>query len=214
MYSIDPGKWKCVNAVFNMRVIKWCHCFIDMSLDSRNYCRKLDGKLHREQFIIPGGSPDRGIGGPGWNRSRCVPSTWFQKSSACRRAKGRETWGRWSIKFLESGHTQRETDSMHSSIERAKRNVSIFHSMWTSTILLKKNILNEQVNWHKIKTLHVKKSIIQLPFPKYNDLKGLCAKGIISKDNRAFYNDLRTSIEKRNCLDVPDCEKENDSCEL
>lgn len=40
-----------------------------------------------------------------------------------------------SIKFLESGHTQMEADSMHSTIERAKKNISIYSPEEWHTIL-------------------------------------------------------------------------------
>lgn len=59
-----------------------------------------------------------------------------------------------TIKYLESGHTQMEADCMHSTIERAKRNISIYSPEEWPTILRlsrrKQPYIVERMFWYDI----------------------------------------------------------------
>ncbi|XP_070182460.1 uncharacterized protein [Littorina saxatilis] len=188
-------------------------------------------------------------------------------------------------KFLESGHSQMECDSMHAAIERASHGVKVhlprdwitvagcarksgdpytvisldhesfhnFKEVCRNTMRnTKTNINGQRVNWLKIKWLRVTKGDGDTIFYKYRmgepfqllkikgtsrrgrpqvtsmglpslyhsqlpisvskkkDLVDMCNAGVIGKECKDFYKDLKTSTDTKDCLADTDVLEELD----
>lgn len=115
------------------------------------------------------------------------------------------------LKFLESGHTDMEVDSMHSAIKHEKKGRTIYSP---TTIAFNYGYSDEEeqyfaqrrsANAGTMKQLF--KSPIKLATEKVKDLQDLCRKGVIPDEYQEFYLNLNSNENVRDALVEPDVEE-------